>query len=474
MKVRRVDLYRLGAPALALAALLPAAAPAVAGTIFDNFTPLPTSVAAGSLPEDKPFQLSSPNFVQRTINANDLGPQNGGVKLGDNWDMNTLNENGPQTGRYLFAPFETGTAGVRRLDLHTLQAVTIVPEGTQGFVAGDASRWTPFGTYLTAEESWTVGGGPTPKGRLFEVTNPLAAPGSVNFTSHNVVPRVSHEGLAFDKDKNMYFVDEFNGGAIYKYTSATPQDGATYFNAGQTFVLKVGAGANFEATGAATWVPITDANGNALPGIPTVDLGGGVVVVDGRAAADVASIGGTGFNRPEDLEIQTLANGSQVLYFAATGNHKTFSIGLDSAAAATVKLFVDRNTVNMLTSLAVGTDFTSPDNLAIDAEGHIYIIEDQPGGLADIWFALDGDLDGIAEAIGRWASMSTLGAEPTGLYFDPYNPDIAYVNVQHAASDVDRTIEIRAVPEPASLGLLLAGLGAVAGFVRRRNAERTA
>ncbi len=124
--------------------------------------------------------------------------------------MNTLNENGPSAGRYLFHPYETGTAGVMRLDRSTGQGVTIVPEGTQGFVNGDASRWTPFGTYLTAEESWGAG---STKGRLFEVTNPLAAPGSVNFEQRNVIPRVAHEGLAFDSANNLYFIDELNGGS---------------------------------------------------------------------------------------------------------------------------------------------------------------------------------------------------------------------------------------------------------------------
>ena len=455
-----------------IAALIALSAAADAGatpSAFQDFTPLPASVVGGSLPESKPFLLSSPSFRQRTLSANDRGPQNGGVKLGDNWDMNTLNENGPNAGRYLFHPYETGTAGVMRIDLATGQGVTIVPEGTQGFVNGDASRWTPFGTYLTAEESWNG----SEKGRLFEVTNPLAAPGSVNFEQRNVIPRVAHEGLAFDKANNLYFIDENNGGAIYRYTSQTPNDGATFFDAGQTSVLKVGAGGNFEESGTATWEPITDASGNALAGIPTVD-DGGVTVVDGRAAAD--AVGATTFDRPEDLEIQTLADGTQRIYFGTTTDSKAWALNVTDPSAPSIGIFFDQSTIDAATGLPVGSAFMNPDNFAINSNGNIYVLEDigniPAGGEGfDIWFAYDSNRDGVAESIGRWASLSTTGSEPTGFYFDPFRPNVAYIDVQHPDSDVDRTIEISAVPEPGTVSLLLAGL---MGIMLTRRSRRTA
>ncbi len=128
-----------------------------ATTYFDSFTPLTGTIAAGSLPEAEPFRLSSPNFPQVTIA--DRATQNSLVAGSNsgNWDMQTANETGPDAGRYLFTPFETNTAGVQRIDLwdanYNTRTVTIVAPGTQSFVSGDASRWTPWGGYLTAEES---------------------------------------------------------------------------------------------------------------------------------------------------------------------------------------------------------------------------------------------------------------------------------------------------------------------------------
>ncbi len=85
-----------------------------ADTVFDQFTPLAAS-AGPTANEAMPITLSSPHFSQMTIadraTQNTLLP---GSNSG-NWDMITANETGPDAGRYLFMPFETGTAGVQRI-----------------------------------------------------------------------------------------------------------------------------------------------------------------------------------------------------------------------------------------------------------------------------------------------------------------------------------------------------------------------
>ncbi len=113
----------------------------------------------------------------------------------------------------------------------------------------------------------------------------------------------------------------------------------------------------------------------------------------------------------------------------------------------TISVFVNRSTIDLATGLPVGSALTSPDNLAIDHDGNLYVVEDRNGGVDDdIWFARDlnqdGDLTDEGEGIGRWASNGTAGSEFTGLYFDPFDKRRAWVNIQHPASGNDRTIEI--------------------------------
>jgi len=433
-----------------------------AGTRFSDYTPLAAS--AGPVPlagEATPITFGNPDFEQRTLSnrATQLAehePNSG------SWDMNTTNETGPQKGRFLFTVFETGNSGVQRTDLETGVTDTI----WQSPVAGDAVSfdpcyWTPWGTLITAEESWATAaaGSTSPYGRLFELKNPLTAPGITNpvgpdsndgavFVHANVVPRSAHEGIQFDTAGNMYFIDELDGGNVYKFTSKAKwgdvmSGKAEYFDAGQTFVLRVGSGNTPNATGPLTWVPITDVNGVALQGAITITDTRGVTSVDARNTTNKLEFKGTDYQRPEDMQMQTIA-GSDYLYFTTTSTHEVYRVDLRRSS---ISLFVNRNTIDLATGAAVGSALNSPDNLAIDHDGNIYVIEDRNGGTDDdIWFAKDlngdGDLLDQGEGIGRWASNGTSGSEFTGLYFDPTDKRRAWVNIQHPNSGVDRTIEI--------------------------------
>ena len=454
----RIPVIRTGV-LLSCAALLPAVA-AADGTRFSDFTPL-TSSAGPTADEARPISLGNTTFQQRSIaDRNTQLAQ--GVPNSGNWDMITTNVEGPDKGRFLFTVFETGQSGVQRHDLVTGQTDTLWYSLAPGdYVAFDASFWTPWNTLITAEESWETkaGGSTSPYGRLLELKNPTTAPGIAGalqpdsnadavFVHQNVIPRVSHEGIQFDKDGNLYFIDELNGGCVYKFVSAAPlakvKNGkADFFAAGQTFVLRVGDGNSPNATGAYTWVPFTDDSGAALPGAISITDSRGVRSVDARNTSDLPAFKGTDYQRPEDLQIVT-RHGRDYLYVATTTTNEVYVLDLQ---AQNISVFANRNSIDLATGVAAGGAFTSPDNLAVDHDGNVYIIEDRNGGVDDdIWFAKDlnqdGDLLDAGEGVARWASNGTPGSEFTGLYFDPRDKRRAWVNIQHPSSGNDRTIEI--------------------------------
>jgi hypothetical protein len=450
--------FRRGALPIAIAALISSPLSHADGYSggFADFTPLASSAGPTNY-EGKPITFGNPSFQQVTI-ASVNGQLDDNEATSTDWDMQTLNETGAKKGRFLFTVFESATSGVQRIDLMTGETDTIWKVLPGDTVARfDPATWTPWGTVITGEENW--GCGDNVCGRLFELKNPLTAPAiyePVDATSNdgaemvhqNIIPRTSHEGMQFDREGNLYLVDELNGGCLLKYTPAAPMYAvllgrADYFAAGQTSVLRVGDGNTANATGAYEWVPLTDRRGAPLAGAIMATDANGVTSLDSRNTANLPQFKCTDYQRPEDSQIQT-TRGRQYLYVTTTTTNEVYRLDLQ---AKTIGVFANRNSIDLATGTAVGSAFASPDNLAADNDGNIYIVEDRNGGSDDdIWFARDlnkdGDLLDAGEGVARWASNGTLGSEFSGLYFDPFDDNRAWVNIQHPASDNDRTIEI--------------------------------
>ena len=429
--------------ALTLGASLPAVA--VDGGPF----PLPDST--GVLTPDDPFLLSSGLTATLITDRDTLNAQGLPASFG-NWDMSAFDS----SSKSIYIPAEVGSgAGVFRYDVKkgTFKVLMegnnsgVRTEDPAGFDADnddfarlDPATATPFGSLLTGEE--------TTGGRLFEIRNPKSNGKNIHVEFLGNIPSVAHEGLRFDSQGNLYFVDEYNSGSVYKFVPRSRGN----LKMGQSFVLVIdeydgdasldfNAGSNADAvrTGAAHWEPLTDEDGNALPGVS--DPFAFVSTTGGRNAAD--SVGGTPYGRPEDVTLTTLANGNEIVYFTATSEDAVYGIELIDDATAIVEIFVDRDTIDLATGAAVGSPFNNPDNLATGADGSIYIVEDQEVPVSDIWKAIDADNDGVAESIGRWVSLGIEGAEPSGLEQDPKDPDRFIVNIQHPDSGNDALWEIR-------------------------------
>jgi hypothetical protein len=435
--------------------MLLACAQAYAGTdVF--FNPLTQSAAVAQIPDhvnelNSPWQVPAGVSYKNLTNLHEIeaDPSQSIVRvpgLGDGASMTDMSAFDP-SGRYIFLPHETQHgAGVTRYDRKTDKAIVLFKGDMGGqngswvndFGALDPATWTPMNTLLVGEE-WSG------QGRLFEVTNPMAdvANGvAVIVNELHSIPNVSHEGLRFNHDGSaMYFVDEDRSGSVYKFVPSVHGD----YSKGQSFVLRVenykgssavaaGAYPNNnpnERSGAATWVAITDANGDKLTKADPFDNNNR----GGRLAAD--ELNGTPFRRPEDIEVGYLKNGHEVIYFTATEELGVYSIEELGNGNAMVRLFADESTLKNLRHPSTTGHINSPDNLAQDALGNIYMVEDWPNGDnvgGDIWFLRDTNNDGVAESVDHFMSLQVKGAENTGMIFNPANPTQFIVNVQHPES----------------------------------------
>jgi secreted PhoX family phosphatase len=332
-------------------------------------------------------------------------------------DMNTLNENGPQAGRFLYATHETGSNGaVSVVDLETGVTRILAQQSTWGRL--DGIVWTPWGSLLIAEER---------AGGLVYELDPFTGAA----VARPAIGRKSHEGMRFDPQGNLYTISESNPGYVFKFTPDVYGD----LSSGQSYALKITV-PDGDRTGEAEWVSLDRAQ------------------VEVNADVAAAAVGATGYNRPEDVETATSTGnnrgGANTLYVAITGAGDNRILAVD--------LREPRGGNNHVTAfvydyvkigLNAPADFEMPDNLALDKNGNLYITEDPataPSTLRgdDIWVAVPGSggQHQPASSVVRFASLTDCNAEPTGIYFDLSGRTL-FVHAQHRGGDgLDKTVAI--------------------------------
>ena len=410
-----------------------------------KFTPLTDSVAVGSLPDDAPFAI--PAGFSQTVIWDEQGRYSAGgdVYAGQNdWpDMNQVNARGKFAGRYLYTSHEVraniggGPHGaVSVLDLWTGEKSVLAQ--VSHWEAIDGLIWTPWKTLLTAEEasftrSYQDPTWPARHGLLYEITlDPRRPDLATETTVRPALGSIAHEGIGIDKRWNVYVIDEYQSssspdsrpdGAVYRFVPDRPGD----LSSGTLYALRVideGAAPGI-GTGTAEWVAL-------IPGENGVTMD---PRRDARMAAQQAGV--TTYRRPEDVEVI-----GDVLYVATTADGRVIAIDLGGGAEPFVYEFVAPGVNVPAEDAGAGiAGLARSDNLASDHAGNLYICEDNSPG--DIWVATpDRDHDGYADTVALFASLSTPGAEPTGIFVGK-DPHAMFVNVQHASNRNDKTIVIR-------------------------------
>jgi secreted PhoX family phosphatase len=382
------------------------------------FTPLAGSAAC--VAGGKAEQLQLPPGFMYTIVAKE------GAGYPDLADMITLNETGPQQGRFLYRAHETGSnAAVSVTDLETGETRIVAQRAD--WERFDGIVWTPWGTILAAEESSpSAQKDPTHPtsvgGHVYEI-NPATGVATVR-------PEIgarSHEGMRFDKDGNLYGISESGPGYIFKFVPTRKND----LSSGQLYALKITEDAG-DRTGVGIWVA----------------LGGDAARINSEAEATAK--GATGWTRPEDLEIGTSSGddrrGNNILFAAITGEDRVLAIDLEPRGRPKGQVVV---TDYVREGVNAPADFDLPDNLALDQRGNLYITED-PGGSAasgkklgdDVWFApFNSENAGRALPIRRFLSITDCDAEPTGIYVSPSGKTL-FFNVQHRGGADPRDLTV--------------------------------
>jgi len=388
-----------------------------------KFIPLKSSAEIGSLPEDKPFKLPKGYSQSVLVDEATLNIYNNTSPDGADWpDMNTVNETGKHAGRYLYRThevrpgddleaYEGGALSV--IDMRTGKARVLVQR--KDLEALDGIVWTPWQTMLFAEETGSAkfSDPDAPfsyRGLLYEAKPNPDNPFELDWIKvRPMLGSMSHEGIEIDGEGNIYVIDEYKQGAIYKFVPKRYGQ----LDTGQLYALKLDSG----DTGTAKWVPLDMDQAQT----------------DSRIAA--SDINATSYCRPEDLE--RIGN---TLYVALTCGHGVLSIKLKDTPV--VDYFIKEG-VNAPIESSSQPGFHKPDNLAKGPDGRLWIAEDNKP--SDIWVASpDHNNDGKADKVELFGSLSTAGAEASGIYFG-LDPRKLFVNVQHAGSGNDKTIVINPV-----------------------------
>lgn len=403
---------------------------AVSGATADaGRGPMPFDPISGSA-YAAPYDAANPWLIPAGYRQYDVSTEADlDIYVGSDWnDMNTVNETGRRSGRYLYRTHEVRGANnasngaVSVVDLKTGEAKVLVQR--TDWDALDGIRWTPWGTILFAEEA--------DDGHVFEITlDPKDPTVAMKVTQLDALGTMAHEGIEVDAKGNVYVIDEFRGGAIYKFVPDRRGD----LSSGDLYALSVADGGSGLDVGQGSWVKLDRA----------------AVALNGRAAVAAANTAGakiSTFQRPEDVEAIgqvvyvaiTEAEPQEQAAGAASGDGRVVAIDLNSMMVSNfVKggVNVDRERTNVTPKV---TGLKNPDNLAEGPDGRLWVVEDNSS--SDIWVAdKDLDGDGSADAVKLFASLTDAPAEGTGIYFGK-DPHTLFVNIQHSGTNSDRTVAI--------------------------------
>ena len=277
---------------------------------------------------------------------------------------------------------------------------------------------TPWGTVLMGEEIKTLvdtnSDGYKDVGWLVEVnpvTRQVMEYGNAGQQKLWAMGRMRHENAAvsFEDSKTVYFGEDDSLGCLYKFIANEPGN----LSDGFLFVLKLDSALQFgePINGNASWLPV--------PNLSQLERNNTYLIAQ--------NLGGTPFYGIEDAEIGP----DGYIYFTSKGQGRVYRFIDNGNTISNFETFVGGRIYTIQTQ---DSTFNEPwgignDNLAFDAEGNLWVLQDGSKNL--IWLVKNGHTQ--ENPLVEIFASTPRGSEPTGITFSP-DKRFLFMSIQHPDS----------------------------------------
>ena len=210
-------------------------------------------------------------------------------------------------------------------------------------------------------------------------------------------------GIAVDAAGDV-FVADAGSAQVFEIEAGTGGASAGMVNSAST-VIPVGSGfkqPNGVAVDGHGDVFVADLGGFAVYEIEAGTGGASAGMVD--ASSTVMAVG-AGFSQPSSVAVDRNGN----VYVGDTGNKKVFEIEAGTGGAATGAV----NASSTVTAISSG--FTTPQGVAVDANGNIFFVTPVPGNVYEILAGTGGAAAGSVTASSTEVALGNWSAEPTAV-----------------------------------------------------------